>query len=88
MKIQIILECSVEDNLTAKSPLIKLLKQITGKNETPALRWYSANKERLSEENKEKNKLYKALKKIQPEEKQELAAMAIEEPRDGILRFD
>ena len=87
MKLQIVLECDVEDNLTAKSPLIKLLKQVAGKNETPALRWYAANKERLSEENKEKNKLYRALKKIQPEEKTEPVAV-VEQTRDGILRFD
>jgi len=88
MKMQIILECDVEDNLTAKSPLIKLLKHIAGKNETPALRWYSANKERLSEENKEKNRLYRELKKIKPEEKTTTPISIVEEVKDGILRFD
>jgi hypothetical protein len=85
MKIQIILECDVEDNLTAKSPLIKLLKQFAGKPETPAVRWYSANKERLSQERKEKNKLYKQLQKIQPEEP---TSEPVVEMRDGILKFD
>jgi len=88
MKLQIILECDVEDNLTAKSPLIKLLKQMTGKTESPALRWYSANKERLSEENKEKNRLYKTLKKIKPEEKPVEPVSVVEHIPDGILRFD
>jgi len=87
MKIQIVLECDVEDNLTGKSPLIKLLKQFAGKPETPALRWYSANKERLSQENKEKNRLYRQMKKIQPEE-QPTSIPVVEETRDGILRFD
>jgi len=87
MKIQIVLECDVEDNLTGKSPLIKLLKQFAGKQETPALRWYSANKDRLSQENKEKNRLYRQMKKIQPEEKSAPVAV-VEEVRDGILKFD
>jgi hypothetical protein len=86
MKIQIILECDVEDNLTGKSPLIKLLKQFAGKPETPAVRWYSANKERLSQERKEKNKLYRQLQKIQPEETVEVPI--VQEVRDGILKFD
>ena len=85
MKIQIILECDVEDNLTGKSPLIKLLKQFAGKPETPAVRWYSANKERLSQERKEKNKLYRQLQKIQPEEP---VSEPVVEVRNGVLKFD
>jgi hypothetical protein len=88
MKLQIVLECDVEDNLTGKSPLIKLLKQIAGKNDSPSLRWYSANKERLSQENKEKNQLYRQMKKIQPEEKTEEVNTIVNEVKDGILRFD
>jgi hypothetical protein len=88
MKLQIVLETDVEDSLTGKSPLIKLLKQIAGKNDSPSLRWYSANKERLSQERKEKNKLYRQLQKIQPEEKIEESAVIVNEVRDGILRFD
>ena len=63
MKIQLIIESDVSDSLTSRSPIMRIIKILSGDSQTSAMKWYVANKDKILEESKEKTRVYNEIKK-------------------------
>lgn len=91
MKIQIIIDTELEhEDLSRRSPLMKILKIIAGDKDAQVT-WYEANKERILAHEKEKRAAYAReqymKRKGKKEEEHKNIVVMPEPPADNILRF-
>jgi hypothetical protein len=91
MKIQIIIDTELEaEDLNRRSPLMKILKVISGDKDSQVT-WYEANKDRILAQEKEKRAAYAReqyeKRKVKKTEEHRNVVIMPEPPADNILRF-
>lgn len=91
MKIQIIIDADVENGeLTARSPLMRILK-MCAKDKESQFTWYEANREKILAQEKEKRALYAREQYLKRKGKKEEEARNVvvmpEFPENNILTF-
>ena len=91
MKIQIIIDTELDnENLTRRSPLMKILKAIAGDKDAQVT-WYEAHREKILEHEKEKRAAYAReqymKRKVKKEEEHRNVVVMPEFPENNILTF-
>jgi hypothetical protein len=88
MKIQLIIESDVSDSLTSRSPIMRIIKILSGDSQTSAMKWYVANKDKILEESKEKTRVYNEVKKAkQSETKDHPKVTFSDKPEETFISF-
>jgi len=88
MKIQLIIESDVSDSITSRSPIMRIIKILSGDTQTSAMKWYVAHKDKILEESKEKTRVYNEVKKTKHVEfKEEPKITVSDKPLDAFVSF-
>jgi len=89
VRIQITIDAEIDDDeLKARSPLMKILK-ILSKEEDSQVKWYMENRERILAQEKDKREVFKA-EKARRKKKDEGTVNEVVYPAapiDNVLRF-